>query len=53
MSAGDLHGSPTINSVIMVAGTILASFAGTTGAAMILDQAHDRANKAVSTRPTL
>jgi Na+/H+ antiporter NhaD/arsenite permease-like protein len=33
---GDLRGSPALNSAIMLGGMILASFAGTTGAAMIL-----------------
>jgi Na+/H+ antiporter NhaD/arsenite permease-like protein len=33
---GDFRGSPALNSAIMLGGMILASFAGTTGAAMIL-----------------
>ena len=42
---GDLRGTPAMNSAVMLAGTILASFAGTTGAAMILIRPIIRANK--------
>ncbi len=42
---GDLRGSPALNSAIMLGGMILASFAGTTGAAMILIRPIIRANK--------
>ena len=42
---GDLRGTPAMNSAIMLAGMILASFAGTTGAAMILIRPIIRANK--------
>ena len=42
---GDLRGTPALNSAIMLAGMILASFAGTTGAAMILIRPIISANK--------
>ncbi len=42
---GDLRGTPAMNSAVMLAGTILASFAGTTGAAMILIRPMISANK--------
>ena len=42
---GDLRGSPALNTAIMLGGMILASFAGTTGAAMILIRPIIRANK--------
>jgi Na+/H+ antiporter NhaD/arsenite permease-like protein len=42
---GDLRGTPALNSAIMLGGMILASFAGTTGAAMILIRPIIRANK--------
>jgi Na+/H+ antiporter NhaD/arsenite permease-like protein len=42
---GDLRGSPALNSAIMLAGTALASIAGTTGAAMILIRPILRANQ--------
>jgi Na+/H+ antiporter NhaD/arsenite permease-like protein len=41
---GNLRGSPRLNAVIMIAGMILASFAGTTGAAMIFIRPLIRAN---------
>jgi Na+/H+ antiporter NhaD/arsenite permease-like protein len=41
---GDLRGTPALNSAIMLGGMILASFAGTTGAAMILIRPIIRAN---------
>ncbi len=42
---GNLHGSPSQNLAILLIGTALASFAGTTGAAMILIRPLIRANK--------
>ena len=42
---GSFRASPLLNSAIMLAGTILASFAGTTGAAMILIRPLIRVNK--------
>ncbi len=42
---GELRGSPKLNSMLMLAGMILASFAGTTGAAMILIRPIIRANE--------
>jgi Na+/H+ antiporter NhaD/arsenite permease-like protein len=42
---GDLRGTPKLNSMIMLAGMVLASFAGTTGAAMILIRPLIRANR--------
>ena len=41
---GNLHGSPVLNSTILLIGTILASFVGTTGASMILIRPLLRAN---------
>jgi Na+/H+ antiporter NhaD/arsenite permease-like protein len=41
---GDFRASPKINSLIMLTGMVLASFAGTTGAAMILIRPIIRAN---------
>jgi Na+/H+ antiporter NhaD/arsenite permease-like protein len=41
---GDLHGGPVLNSAILAIGTVLASFAGTTGASMILIRPLIRAN---------
>ncbi len=43
-AGGQLRGSPMLNSLIMLTGTVLASFAGTTGAAMILIRPLIRAN---------
>ena len=34
--SGDLHGTPVVNTVIMLIGSVLASLIGTTGAAMLL-----------------
>ncbi len=42
---GEIRASPALNSIIMLTGMILASFAGTTGAAMILIRPIIRANK--------
>jgi Na+/H+ antiporter NhaD/arsenite permease-like protein len=42
---GGLRGSPGLNATIMLAGMILAGFAGTTGAAMILIRPLIRVNK--------
>jgi Na+/H+ antiporter NhaD/arsenite permease-like protein len=42
---GSLRGSPAVNSAIMVIGTLLASWIGTTGAAMLLVRPLLRANK--------
>ncbi len=42
---GEIRASPRLNSLIMLAGMVLASFAGTTGAAMILIRPILRANK--------
>jgi Na+/H+ antiporter NhaD/arsenite permease-like protein len=42
--SGDLHGSPLVNSVIMLIGSVLASIIGTTGAAMLLIRPLIRAN---------
>ncbi len=42
---GEIRGTPALNSAIMLTGMILASFAGTTGAAMILIRPIVRANK--------
>jgi Na+/H+ antiporter NhaD/arsenite permease-like protein len=44
-AGGALRGSPGLNLTIMLAGMVLASFAGTTGAAMILIRPLIRANK--------
>jgi Na+/H+ antiporter NhaD/arsenite permease-like protein len=44
-AGGTLHGSPGLNLTIMLAGMFLASFAGTTGAAMILIRPLIRANR--------
>jgi Na+/H+ antiporter NhaD/arsenite permease-like protein len=41
---GNLHGSPALNSAIMAIGAVLASFVGTTGAAMLLIRPLIRAN---------
>ncbi|HMA75665.1 MAG TPA: sodium:proton antiporter [Xanthobacteraceae bacterium] len=43
---GNLRGTPLINTTIMAFGTIIASFVGTTGAAMILIRPLLRANSA-------
>jgi Na+/H+ antiporter NhaD/arsenite permease-like protein len=43
-AGGRLRGSPAVNSLIMLIGMVLASFAGTTGAAMILIRPIIRAN---------
>jgi Na+/H+ antiporter NhaD/arsenite permease-like protein len=43
-AGGDLRGSPGLNSLLMLTGMGLASFAGTTGAAMILIRPLIRAN---------
>jgi len=42
--SGTLHGSPKVNSVILIIGTILASMIGTTGASMLLIRPLLRAN---------
>ncbi|MBP7064965.1 MAG: sodium:proton antiporter [Ferrovibrio sp.] len=41
---GNLHGSPGLNTALLAAGTILASWMGTTGAAMLLIRPLLRAN---------
>jgi Na+/H+ antiporter NhaD/arsenite permease-like protein len=41
---GNLHGTPATNTVLLGIGTVLASFVGTTGAAMILIRPVIRAN---------
>jgi Na+/H+ antiporter NhaD/arsenite permease-like protein len=41
---GNLHGSPTTNTLLLAAGTGIASITGTTGAAMLLVRAVIRAN---------
>jgi Na+/H+ antiporter NhaD/arsenite permease-like protein len=41
---GNLHGSPRLNTSILALGTVLASFMGTTGAAMLLIRPLLRAN---------
>jgi len=41
---GNLHGSPSLNTGILAAGTVLASWMGTTGAAMLLIRPLIRAN---------
>ncbi|HLT76566.1 MAG TPA: sodium:proton antiporter [Ferrovibrio sp.] len=41
---GNLHGSPSLNTGLLAAGTILASWMGTTGAAMLLIRPLIRAN---------
>ncbi|MFM8680824.1 MAG: sodium:proton antiporter, partial [Alphaproteobacteria bacterium] len=41
---GNLHGSPATNTVLLAAGTGIASITGTTGAAMLLVRAVIRAN---------
>ncbi len=41
---GTLRGTPTVNSIILVIGTVLASWMGTTGAAMLLIRPFLRAN---------
>ena len=43
---GSLAGTPLINTVVLAIGTLLASFIGTTGAAMVLIRPLIRANKA-------
>ncbi|GGE30153.1 sodium:proton antiporter [Agaricicola taiwanensis] len=42
--AGNLHGSPATNTVILAIGTVLASLIGTTGASMVLIRPLLRAN---------
>ena len=42
--SGDLHGTPVVNTVIMLIGSVLASLIGTTGAAMLLVRPLIRAN---------
>jgi Na+/H+ antiporter NhaD/arsenite permease-like protein len=42
--AGNLHGSPAMNTVLLVIGTLLASVVGTTGASMIMIRPLIRAN---------
>ncbi len=42
---GTLQGTPTVNSLILLLGTILASWMGTTGAAMLLIRPFLRANR--------
>ncbi len=41
---GNLHGTPTVNTVLLTLGTILASWMGTTGAAMLMIRPVIRAN---------
>ena len=41
---GNLHGSPSLNTGLLAAGTVLASWMGTTGAAMLLIRPLIRAN---------
>jgi Na+/H+ antiporter NhaD/arsenite permease-like protein len=41
---GNLHGSPALNTTILAVGTLIASMAGTTGAAMLLIRPIIRAN---------
>ncbi|MBX3501448.1 MAG: sodium:proton antiporter [Alphaproteobacteria bacterium] len=41
---GNLHGSPSMNTALLAAGTMLASWMGTTGAAMLLIRPLMRAN---------
>ena len=41
---GNLHGSPALNVTILVIGTVLASFMGTTGASMLMIRPLIRAN---------
>ncbi len=41
---GNLHGSPGVNTGLLATGTLLASFAGTTGAAMVMIRPLLRAN---------
>ncbi|MFZ5787044.1 MAG: sodium:proton antiporter [Acidobacteriota bacterium] len=45
MVRGSLRGSPPVNATIMVIGTVLASWIGTTGAAMLLVRPLLRANR--------
>ncbi len=42
---GTLRGTPVVNTIILIIGTILASWMGTTGAAMLLIRPFLRANK--------
>lgn len=42
--SGNLHGTPTLNTGLLAIGTVLASFMGTTGAAMLLIRPLIRAN---------
>ena len=42
--AGNLHGSPAVNTLMLAIGTVLASFVGTTGASMIMIRPLIRAN---------
>ncbi|HEV8553809.1 MAG TPA: sodium:proton antiporter [Casimicrobiaceae bacterium] len=41
---GSLHGSPGVNTILLALGTVLASWMGTTGAAMLMIQPVIRAN---------
>lgn len=41
---GNLHGSPGVNTILLAIGTVLASWMGTTGAAMLMIQPVIRAN---------
>lgn len=41
---GNLHGSPSLNTALLLAGTVLASWMGTTGASMLLIRPLIRAN---------
>lgn len=41
---GNIHGTPAVNTLLLVIGTVLASFIGTTGAAMIMIRPLIRAN---------
>jgi Na+/H+ antiporter NhaD/arsenite permease-like protein len=41
---GNLHGSPAVNTGLLAVGTVLASFTGTTGAAMVMIRPLLRAN---------
>ena len=47
---GSFQGSPTVNTIILVIGTLLASWMGTTGAAMLLIRPLLRANEWRSTK---
>jgi Na+/H+ antiporter NhaD/arsenite permease-like protein len=42
---GTLHGTPLVNTIMLIIGTLLASWMGTTGAAMLMIRPFLRANK--------